>query len=377
MKQTQIRWYESYEATLVQLRAAQAAFQSRCEELGQASDSILAAFQRELLARTVHESNWQEGVELDYARTRELSELVMDDLRFPEDGRLDLQAIADLHRAQVIEMKRRGANREEVATLSLARAHTLLRWVAQELAFRQTASLAFALSQAKSVLLDREGAEKTIPPELQRGFEIIGSLKTNPVPAYGPMQGSIGTEGELLARLLEGRFETLLRPMDVRYIHGLHRIAMMGVIPSNQLGRWRRSMVHVGNPDIVFPPPEALEALMTEFCEGFPPIIPTAKYDPVRMAARVSYRFVRIHPYLDGNGRVSRLLMNLVLCPHHPMVSLAPRAKERHRYRTAIRRADRGMLEPLQCLVAMSVRETYERMLAALGSGPTRERERG
>jgi len=48
------------------------------------------------------------------------------------------------------------------------------------------------------------------------------------------------------------------------------------------------------------------------------------------------------------------------------MISLAPRAKERHRYRQAIRRADRGKIEPLAALVAISVRDTYQRMLEVL-----------
>ena len=53
---------------------------------------------------------------------------------------------------------------------------------------------------------------------------------------------------------------------------------------------------------------------MKQYCKDFPTIMPTTvKYDPIMEAAESSYRFVRIHPYHDGNGRISRLLMNLVL----------------------------------------------------------------
>lgn len=368
MKPRNIPWYETYSSVVTRVDSAKAKFRDRCEQLGKRSEALLSEFQKDLLARTVRESNWQEGIELELGRTRELAEIAMDDLRFPEDGRLDIESIAEIHRSQVLELKRSGASSEEVATLSLARAHLLLKWIAQELAFRQTASLAHVLKQCGTILKRQDAAGAELPESVKRGLQVVERLQSVPSPAYGPLQGAIGTEGELLTRLLGGEFETLLHPMDVRYIHALHRIAMMGVLPVNQLGRWRRGMVHVGDPNILFPPPAAIDPMMQEYCKDFPAILPLVAYDPLMVAARVSYRFVRIHPYLDGNGRVSRLLMNLVLTMHHPMVSLSPRAKERHRYREAIRRADRGKLEPLACLIGIAVSDTYERMLAALAS---------
>jgi hypothetical protein len=72
-------------------------------------------------------------------------------------------------------------------------------------------------------------------------------------------------------------------------LHTLHRVAMMGVIPSNQLGRWRRGMAHVGNPDVVFAPPGAIDAMMEEFCLESPAIRPgNLQYDAIPVAARVS-----------------------------------------------------------------------------------------
>ena len=89
----------------------------------------------------------------------------------------------------------------------------------------------------------------------------------------------------------------------------------MGVADPRKCGTFRKMPVHVGDPDVLFAPPSLIPEMMKEFCRKFPTILPTTvKYDPILKAAEASYKFVRIHPYHDGNSRVSRLLMNLVLC---------------------------------------------------------------
>lgn len=64
---------------------------------------------------------------------------------------------------------------------------------------------------------------------------------------------------------------------------------------------------------------------------------------PVQLAAEFHYRFVSIHPFDDGNGRVSRLLMNYILLAHnYPMVII--KSKDKENYLTALQKADTGDL---------------------------------
>lgn len=65
------------------------------------------------------------------------------------------------------------------------------------------------------------------------------------------------------------------------------------------------------------------------------------KYHPVQLAAEFHYRFVCIHPFDDGNGRVARLIMNYILFKNNfPPVVI--KSEDKESYLTALQKADTG-----------------------------------
>lgn len=67
------------------------------------------------------------------------------------------------------------------------------------------------------------------------------------------------------------------------------------------------------------------------------------KEDPVILSSILHYRFVRIHPFDDGNGRVARLLMNYILLRKgYPVVVI--KSSEKKQYLAALHKADAGDL---------------------------------
>ena len=75
---------------------------------------------------------------------------------------------------------------------------------------------------------------------------------------------------------------------------------------------------------------------------------------PVTLAAMLHYKFVRIHPFDDGNGRVSRLLMNYVLL-RNGLPPVLIKTKDKAGYIRALNRADIGEFEPFIDYIADQV----------------------
>ena len=70
----------------------------------------------------------------------------------------------------------------------------------------------------------------------------------------------------------------------------------------------------------------------------------TSKSHPVELAGIVHYRFERIHPFGDGNGRIGRLLMNYILW-HAGYPMLIIEYKKRASYYKALDKGEEGFLK--------------------------------
>lgn len=86
-------------------------------------------------------------------------------------------------------------------------------------------------------------------------------------------------------------------------------------------GKIRVHKIIVAGSRAVFPHPEDLPKLLRDFFNWYRK--EEKKTNPVELAALVHFKFVSIHPYSDGNGRISRLLANYVLKRHgYPLLNI-------------------------------------------------------
>ena len=86
--------------------------------------------------------------------------------------------------------------------------------------------------------------------------------------------------------------------------------------------------------------PEETPALMTDLVDWYNEEERKGAMHPVELAALFHYRYIRIHPFEDGNGRIARLLVNYILARHHyPMVVV--RSRKKTEYLDALSAADK------------------------------------
>lgn len=99
------------------------------------------------------------------------------------------------------------------------------------------------------------------------------------------------------------------------------------------------SVITVTGERFEYASPEETPALMKDLVEWYNAEERKAELSPIELGAVFHYRYIRIHPFEDGNGRIARLLLNYILTRHgYPMVVV--KSKDKSTYLTALNRCD-------------------------------------
>ena len=151
--------------------------------------------------------------------------------------------------------------------------------------------------------------------------------------------------------------EALLKetPLTQHFIRSLHKTLLREdyTVYSTQPGGVQTSyIIHAGQyktrPNSVFTrygdrfeyaTPEETPALMSDLVDWYNKAEKSGKFTPIELAAIFHYRYIRIHPFEDGNGRIARLMVNYILTRHdYPMIVV--RSRKKKEYLEALHRTD-------------------------------------
>lgn len=99
--------------------------------------------------------------------------------------------------------------------------------------------------------------------------------------------------------------------IDERLIKEIHAIILHSIDKENA-GVYRNVSVMISGSEHMPPAPYLIEEQMNRFIDQFKQM-QADKVHPVLIAAYLHSELVKVHPFIDGNGRTSRLLMNLYL----------------------------------------------------------------
>nr|XP_061803890.1 protein adenylyltransferase FICD-like [Nerophis lumbriciformis] len=146
--------------------------------------------------------------------------------------------------------------------------------------------------------------------------------------------------------------------ISVSNILEIHR-RVLGHVDPVEGGRLRTNQVFVGHH--IPPHPRDLQRHMQELVQWLNSD-EALQLHPVEYAALAHYKLVYVHPFVDGNGRTSRLLMNLVLMQaRYPPITI--RKEQRAEYYAALDTANEGDIRPFIRFIAKCTEITLDTLL--------------
>ncbi len=154
--------------------------------------------------------------------------------------------------------------------------------------------------------------------------------------------------------------------ISIDTVKKIHRLFYRGIDEANA-GAWRRQEVIVSGTEFVFPAPGEIEGEMKRLEAWIGE--ERNKYHPVDFAAMLHLKLVTTHPFIDGNGRAARLLMNLALLQDGHQLAIIPPVC-RSEYLDAIRHYQRkNEARPFCDFIAGRVLESQKEIMRLLHIG--------
>lgn len=149
---------------------------------------------------------------------------------------------------------------------------------------------------------------------------------------------------------------------DIKNLHYLFYYR----IDKENAGNYRKKPVIITGADVELPSPAEIPTLMQNFARKMPKL--KEKTHPVEYAALLHIKLVNIHPFVDGNGRAARLLMNLALLQAGYEITIIPPAL-RSDYLDSLKATNKDNNAPfinLICNLVYESQKDYLRLIRTL-----------
>jgi Fic family protein len=186
--------------------------------------------------------------------------------------------------SKILEKKRLLDNSKPMSQETIA---NLSDWFKVELTYTSNAIEGNTLSRAETALV------------VEKGLTVEGKTLQEHLEAVNHAQAYEWIKQQTAQKVTAVSHDTILH---------LHRLILQKMDDTNA-GRYRTVPVRIAGSTVVMPNPAKVPELMAEFISW----LHQHQTNPVTLAVDAHFKFVSIHPFIDGNGRTGRLLMNLLL----------------------------------------------------------------
>jgi Fic family protein len=150
-------------------------------------------------------------------------------------------------------------------------------------------------------------------------------------------------------------------PITALHVRQIHKLILTNIDDENA-GSYRETQVRIAGASFIPPESWQITSLMTEWSDWV--VSAQGSIHPVALAAQAHHRLVAIHPFVDGNGRTARLVMNLLLMRRAYPPTVILRANRRQYY-SVLAQADSGRTDALVNFVGRAVENSLNLYLEA------------
>lgn len=153
--------------------------------------------------------------------------------------------------------------------------------------------------------------------------------------------------------------------INERELLSVHNLILRGILPEDA-GRYRKVQVMIKGSSHMPPQPYLVAKQMEDYFIWMDQ--QKNKLHPVVLAAELHERLVTIHPFIDGNGRTSRLVMNFILLQHgYVIANIKGDYETRMKYYQTLETAQtKNNKEDFILFVAQIEKECLERYLSII-----------
>ena len=152
----------------------------------------------------------------------------------------------------------------------------------------------------------------------------------------------------------------------IRQIHSL----ILAKIDKDEAGKYRDVKVVISGSNYVLPEAMEVPHLMSDFSKWLK--TKRSKANILEYAALAHFKLVHIHPFIDGNGRTARLLMNLILMQYGFPPAIVLKI-ERKKYYDCLEKAHKGTMGDFINFIARSVERSLAIWIEAIR--PTKQQK--
>lgn len=212
-----------------------------------------------------------------------------------------------------------------------------------ELAYNSNAIEGNTLTLKETRLVIEEGITIRGKP-LKEHFEAINHQK-----AYNFLESLVKSKNEVTENAIKNIHMIILKEIDDQYA-----------------GRYRDINVRILGAIKSPPRFEKVPSRMEEYINGIKEN--QKKLNTIEVSALIHYGLVEIHPFVDGNGRTARLLMNLFLMSKGYPVTMVLKV-DRKKYYDRLKKADQGDMKPFVDFIGRDVERSLDLYLDTFEKG--------